>query len=143
MDEMALRGAIYQWFVEQGSAPSNEQIVSWVGDPQAAAAMLRRLHDGHALVLDEVGSIRMALPFSGVPTAYVVRRGEKRWMANCAWDSLAIPAALGSDAHIDGPWLDQPGSVQLDIIGGRLSHQDGYVHFLLPAARWWDDIVET
>ena len=85
----------------------------------------------------------MALPFSAVPTPYVVSHSGRRWVANCAWDALAIPAALDLDVTIEAPWLDQPGSVDLAVVDGRLSHTDGYVHFTIPARRWWDDIVET
>ena len=143
MDDERLRYEIYRTFAETGEAPSSGTLEAWSGGPDASAAALRRLHDAHAVVLDDAGRIRMALPFSAVPTGHRVGAGEQRWWANCAWDALAIPAALGIDARIDAEWLDTGEPVDLAIVGGELSDVDGFVHFTIPARRWWDDIVET
>lgn len=129
-----LRHRIYTSFVETGAPPDATQL---------DAAALRRLHEAHAIVLDERGSIRMALPFSAVPTGHVVRAGTASWNANCAWDALAIPLLLGIDAEIDSQWLDGSGSVELTVEGGELNSTDGLVYFGIPARNWWDDIVET
>ena len=73
-----------------------------------------------------------------------MRAGDRRWFANCAWDALAIPAALGTDAEIDAPWLDGGSPVDLRIVDGRLEGDtDACVHFVVPARHWWDDIVHT
>ncbi len=86
----------------------------------------------------------MALPFSAIPTDHVVHSGARRWFANCAWDALAIPAALGVDAVIDAPWLDDGSPVDLAIVDGRMEGDtDAHVHFVVPARHWWDDIVHT
>ena len=63
------------------------------------------MHAAHQVVLDRDGSIRMALPLPAIPTDHVVRSGDRHWFANCAWDSLTIPAALGVDAEIEALWL--------------------------------------
>jgi hypothetical protein len=102
--------------------------------------VLRRLHDAHALVLDQDGEVRMALPFSSVEIDYRVVSGARSWWANCAWDSLAIPAALGIDATIEATWSD---SGELAVVDGHLNFTDGFIHFFIRACRWWDDIVET
>lgn len=85
----------------------------------------------------------MALPFSATPTDHVVRSGNLSWFANCAWDALAIPVAIGGDAHIASVWLDDGSPVTLSVTGTELSSYEGYVHFGVAAAHWWDDIVET
>jgi hypothetical protein len=57
----------------------------------------RQLHDGHVFVL-EPGSterLRMANPFSAVPTSFRVHIGDRSWWGNCVWDGLGIIAALG------------------------------------------------
>ncbi len=87
----------------------------------------------------------MALPFAARPTGHRVLDGSRRWWANCAWDSLAIPAALGIDAEIEARWLDDDTPVDLRIEHGRPAGEasDGFIHFTIPARHWWDDIVET
>ena len=144
VDDTSLRARIYRHFADHGTAPTAAQLSGWAGTEAGAAAALRRLHDSHALVLDiDTQRIRMALPFSAIPTSLIVRSEEQRWFANCAWDALAIPAALGIDASIDAAWLDDDSPVDLGIIDGTPSRTDGFVHFMIPARHWWDDIVET
>lgn len=143
MDDVALRHAIYQWFADTGSAPGAEQLAHWAGSTLEAQRALRRLHDAHSLVLDGEGTIRMALPFSAVETGHRVVAGDRSWLANCAWDTLAIPAALDVDVVIEAMWLDAGTPVDLAVVDGEITHTDGYIHFAIPARRWWDDIVET
>jgi hypothetical protein len=144
MEGPALRNAIYQHFAATCEAPARPLLEEWCSGPATADANLRALHDTHAIVLAADGSIRMALPFSAIPTAYRVSAADGRsWRANCAWDSLAIPAAIGVAARIEALWMDSGETVRLSVAGGRLSHTDGFVHFAIPAAHWWDDIVAT
>ena len=143
VDDHRFRHEIYTTFAKTGAAPSPAQLADWAGGPSAAAAALRRLHGAHALVLDEAGAIRMALPFSAIATDHAVAAGGQRWWANCAWDALAIPVALGIDAQIEAHWLDSGEPVDLAVVGGEPSSGEGFVHFAIPARRWWDDIVET
>ena len=94
---------------------------------------------------DRDGEISMALPFAARPTGHRVLNGSRSWWANCAWDSLAIPAALHVDAEIEARWLDDDTPVDLRIENGRPGGEasDGFIHFTIPARHWWDDIVET
>ncbi|HSD83610.1 MAG TPA: organomercurial lyase, partial [Anaerolineae bacterium] len=88
-------------------------------------------------------SIRMAPPFSGVPTQHVVEAGGKQYFANCAWDALGVPAAL----HVPGvvhSRCEQSGAplhLQVGLDGPEPS--DWLFHCLVPAAKWWNDIVFT
>lgn len=143
MDDRRLRHEIYAHLAATGAAPSVDVIAGWLGDPTAVGSALQRLHDDHALVLDSDGSIRMALPFSAIPTNHRVVGKERSWWANCAWDALAIPAACGIDAEIDARWHDTGEPVDLRVVDGEVQGSDGFVHFSIPAARWWDDIIET
>lgn len=143
-DDWALRRAIYAGLAATGSVPQRRVLADIAGGADRLDGRLIDLHDAHQVVLDADGSIRMALPFSAVPTDHVVRSGDRRWFANCAWDTLAIPATLGVDAEIDAPWLDDGAPVGLRVAGGRLvGETDGSVHFTVPARHWWDDIVHT
>lgn len=141
MTDLELRRAVLRHFAETGRAPDHATLEGWgIGDP---AGTLRRLHDAHAVVLDEAGHIIIANPFSGVPTRWRVRAGRRSWFANCAWDAIAIPIALGVDAEIEAPWMDVDGDVGLAVVDGQVVGDQGFVHFEVPAAHWWDDIVHT
>src|SRR6516165_8646997 len=88
--------AIYRHFAETGERPSlqlaAERVRANVGSVREAYARLRAQR---VLVLEPDGeSIRMAPPFSGVPTQHVVTVDNRKYFANCAWDSFGILAAL-------------------------------------------------
>ena len=147
MDALELRSVVYRHFVETGSAPSRTALADVVGDLETVDGLLRELHDRHMLVLDDrparQGEIRMALPFAAEPTNFRVTTDEGAWWANCAWDSLAVLAALHQDGRIDSSWSDTGEPLQLTVTHGSLGDTEGYVSFPLPATRWWDDIVFT
>ena len=67
--DLDLRNRTYAEFVRLGRAPRAEEL----GPRDEVLAGWARLHDAHALVLDG-DEIRMANPFSAVPTPYRVRR---------------------------------------------------------------------
>ena len=131
------RNRIYAQLVELGRVPTIEE----TGVDEAT---LRRLEDEHALVLEPDGSaFRMLAPFSGVPTPYLVEANGSRWHANCAWDAFGVPAALGVDGHVSATCLDCGDRLEVDVRGGEPTPADLVAHFLLPAERWWADIVFT
>jgi hypothetical protein len=143
--DIALRNVTYRLFVEFGRAPSADE----VADRQATTADeviagWRRLHDGHAIVLDPTtDALRMANPFSGVPTSHVVEADGRRWYANCAWDAFGICAALGVDGRIETSCHDCREPIEIEVRDGRPDDESLLFHCLVPAARWWDDIVFT
>jgi hypothetical protein len=136
MDEsdLQLRNRIYAHVVELGRAPTRAEL----GDDGG----LRRLHDAHALVLDAAGEIRMANPFSAVPTSYRVEAGGRSWYENCAWDAFGIPAALHIDGHVSTECADCGETIEVDL-QGKPEPSDLVFHVAVPAAHWWDDIVFT
>ncbi len=142
MTDLELRHVIYESFAATGAPPSRGDLAALVGGGEVDDR-LRRLHDRHMVVLDDRGDITMALPFSARPTEHRIVTGDRSWWANCAWDSLAIPAALDIDATVEASWLDTGEPVDLAVRGGELVGEDGFVHFVVPARHWWDDIVET
>ena len=103
-----------------------------------------RRHAGHVRVLDvATGDIRMGNPFSGVPTAHRVRAAGRWWYANCAWDAFGICATLHSDGRIETSCPDCGEWLQVVVAGQRPDDDSLLFHCLVPAARWWDDIVFT
>ena len=101
--DLQIRLAVYHYMLAHTGAPSPDELATLVAMNAAEVRQaLRRLHQHHLLVLHPgTDSIRMAHPLSAIPTAYPVQVAGMRLWANCAWDSLGIPAMLGSDAGID------------------------------------------
>jgi hypothetical protein len=89
------------------------------------------------------GEVLMASPFSAVPTAYRVEAGEQGWWANCIWDALGVCAMIRSDATVLTSCPDCGEAMSLTVEAGELLPAPGIVHFAVPAARWWKDIVFT
>jgi hypothetical protein len=137
--------AVYRFFAETGRRPSAEEVAQKVGSEAGEIlSAYSRLRAQRVLALEADGSsIRMAPPFSGVPTQHVVEAGGVQYFANCAWDSLGVLAAL----HLPGvvhsrcEQSGEPLHLQVGLDGPEPS--PWLFHCLVPAAKWWDDIVFT
>ena len=143
--DLDLRNATYRLFVGLGRAPTAAEAADATG--ATVGGVLDgwvRLHDAHALVLDASGTeIRMANPFSAVPTAYRVHCGGRWWYANCAWDAFGICAALHEAGRIEAscPDCGEPLAI---AVRDRMPDDDSLLfHCPVPARLWWDDIVFT
>jgi hypothetical protein len=144
--DLRLRNLVYGRFVELRRVASVEELARDSGEPAAAVeAGLRRLHEAHALVLErgEPPRIRMLNPFSAVPTAFRVLARGAWWYANCAWDAFGVPAALGVDGRVSTSCPDCAEPLELAVRSGAPVGDGHLVHLLVPAERWWDDIVYT
>jgi len=107
-------------------------------------AAWRQLHEAHALVLNPAtAEIRMANPFSAVPTAYRVRADGRWWYANCAWDAFGVLSALKVDGRIESSCPDCGEPYSIEVVEQSAGRSDLLFHCLVPAAHWWDDIVFT
>ncbi len=140
-----VRSRIYDHIVAMGFPPTVDEIAQSAGITRDdAAAVFSWLHAQHALVLDQDGAaIRIANPFSGVPTRFRVHANGRSYWANCAWDALGIPAALHADATIDAVVSDDDSIVQLAVTADTLRGGGELVHFPLPFAAWYDDLIHT
>ena len=148
MDELDLRirNHLYASFVRDGSAASAAETADALDLPPAeVSGAYRRLHEAHAIVLQPGGTeIRMLNPFSAVETTYRVEAGGRSWFANCAWDALGIPGALHADGRVEAACPDCGEQLELEVRDGELVRgRELLVHFVVPARRWWDDIVFT
>jgi hypothetical protein len=143
--DVALRNLTYTQFVEVGRAPAAEELAQSAGRSVGEVeAGWRRLHEAHALVLEPgTTRIRMANPFSAVATAYRVHAASRWWYANCAWDALGICAALHSDGRVETSCGDCGEPMAVEVRDERPDNETLLFHCLVPAARWWDDIVFT
>jgi hypothetical protein len=144
-DDLELRNLTYAKLVDLGRVPAAAEVATAAGrDPEEIVAGWRRLHDQHALVLNRAtDEIRMANPFSAVPTAYRVHAAGHWWYANCAWDAFGICAAFNVDGQIETSCPDSGEPISIAVRGWRPDDESLLFHCLVPAARWWDDIVFT
>lgn len=143
--DLQLRALTYGLFVELGRAPTADEVAELGATTRDdVLAGWRSLHDQHALVLNQsMDEIRMANPFSAVPTAYRVHAGERWWYANCAWDAFGICAALHADGRIECSCPDCGEPLVVEVRDQRPDDESLVFHCLVPAARWWDDIGFT
>ena len=141
-----IRVFIYTHIAESGAPPTAERIAERISlTVDDARAALEALAVNRQVILDPTSrEIWMAGPFSAVPTRFRVHGAKASWWANCAWDMLGIPAALGQSARIDATCADCGAPMRLDVDRdtGPVSNE-GLVHILLPANRWYADIGFT
>jgi hypothetical protein len=137
--------AIYRLTAERGRPPAQPEVAATVGAPvpQVQDAYVA-LAKNRVLVLDPDGlTIRMAPPFSGIPTQHRVTVRGVEYYANCAWDALGIPAALRQPGLVRSECAQSREPLRLEIGPTGPAPSNWLFHCLVPAARWWEDIVFT
>ena len=142
-----VRHFVYSHIADTTRPPSVDETATHFGiSTEEASELYKELNNRHAIFLnlDEM-AIRMANPFSGIPTDFKVHANDKTYFANCAWDMLGIPAALHCDAAIDAVCTESNETIKIQIRDGNLlfTNYDLRIHFPLPFARWYDDLVFT
>ena len=139
-----VREGIYAAVVETGTAPSAQALANRASlTVSLVADAYRALADAHVIVLEPgMTAIRWAPPFSAVPTPFRVTAGASSWFAPCAWDAYGILAALKQNGVVDARCGDTGEPVPCGVESGR-SFGEGTIHLLVPAARFWDDIIYT
>lgn len=143
--DLVLRNATYRAFVELGRAPTAREISRITGSTvEETEASWRRLHEAHALVLQPgTTEIRMANPFSAVPTDHRVNAAGRWWYANCGWDAFGICAALHVDGRIEASCPDCGDTLGVEVRDEHPTDASLLFHCLVPASSWWKDIVFT
>jgi hypothetical protein len=105
----------------------------------------RQLAEGHVYVQEpgDPTSLRMANPFSAIPTPHEVRARGKTYYGNCIWDACGIVSLLGGTGEVRTRCPDCGDALTLAMSGRKLVHKEGVVHFSVPSAHSWDDIIFT
>ncbi len=137
--------AIYRVTADSGSIPLIEVVAEKVGAPTAVVKQAyARLRASRLLLLEKDGvTIRMAPPFSGVPTQHRVGVDGIDYFANCAWDALGIPAALHRPGVIRSRCEQSREPLELSVGVNGPEPSSWLFHCLVPAAKWWEDLVFT
>lgn len=143
--DTSVKLAIYSHIARTTQAPTPADVSTTVGAAESEVrAAYQRLYQKRVLVLQEDGvSIRMAPPFSGVPTQHRVRVAGKEYFANCAWDALGIAAALRQPGEVFSRCEQSLDPLHLRVHENGPEPEPCVIHFAVPAALWWKDIVFT
>jgi hypothetical protein len=144
--DTAVKLAIYRITADTGSIPNATAVADAIQSSQSdVVAAFERLH-AKRLLVPEPGDptrIRMAPPFSGIPTAFPVEALGRRYYANCVWDAYGVAAALHADAVIPASDGFSGEALTLEVRDNKPVLHPYVAHFAVPAAKWWDDIVFT
>jgi hypothetical protein len=144
--DTAVKLTLYETIARTTQAPTAADVAQSLGtSDEEVAAALERLHQKRLLVPEpgDPSRIRMAPPFSGVETSFRVQVQVKVYYANCAWDALGIAAALQAEAIIEASDGYSGEPMTLEVRNGLPVPQSCVIHFAVPAAQWWDDILYT
>lgn len=137
---------IYRTIAITTRPPSAAEVAVILGcSDQEVENAFARLSAQRLLVLEpgSTSHIRMAPPFSGVQTSHRVRIDDKTYFANCAWDAFGVSAALRRSADVFSTCGDCGEAIEFEIRRGKPAHRECTVHFAVPAALWWNDIIHT
>lgn len=103
-----------------------------------------RLRQKRLLYLEaDTAEIRMAPPFSAVPTDFLVQVGRKGYYANCVWDAYGVAAALRCDVTVEASCGCCGERLPMEVRNFAPVPYGWAAHFAVPAAHWWDDLVFT
>jgi hypothetical protein len=132
--------------LETGSIPSRDELQARLGcgSSRELDRAFEELAEAHGVVLHPGSSRVWAIhPFSLAPTPFLVESGAKKWWGNCAWCSLGITVLAGAPCTITTTLGAERHQVQLSVENGRLSRTDLVVHFPIPMAQAWDNVIYT
>jgi hypothetical protein len=146
MELEGVRVAVYESFSKRGLAPTHAELASLFDLSTAeVAVILRRLAEARHVVLGSNDQILMAHPFSAVPLGFSVMGDRTLWWGGCAWDSFALPQLVPEQAPVlVATRCPACGRAHAWSVGTDGPPEgDQVAHFLVPAARMWDDVVRT
>jgi hypothetical protein len=167
------RHFVYSHFADTTRPPDVDETARHFNIPaEEAGEIYKDLHNRHAFFLEPgTLTVRMAWPFSAIPTDFKVQADGKTYYANCAWDMLGIPVVLQTNAVLEAVCTESNESAHLEVRDGQITnlvatrgarrHEGSLpptsetlrpfgaqsdillIHFPLPFARWYDDLVFT
>ncbi len=145
-DTERLRVAVYRSLAATGNAPTPGDLAHdlGIGLPDVQVG-LRALHEARHLVIDPTGRIVMAHPFATIPLGFSVMGRHTLWWGGCAWDSLAIPNLVPDEPEVLVATRCLGCGRPHALVVGRDGPPEGghVVHFLVPVASMWDDVLRT
>ena len=130
--------------VRDGHAPAPGELAAALEEaPDRIAGSLRRLHDGHGLVLHpDASDVWIAHPFSLSPTAtWVAADGGRGWWAPCIWCAAGVAALAAPTATIHARAGGEAEPIAIALVDGRVVGTSPVVHFPIPPRDAWSNVV--
>jgi Alkylmercury lyase len=146
MDHEDLRLAIYGALRTTGRVPDRDALADELAVTRDEIDVgIEVLAKQRHVVLDGDGSIVMAHPFATIPLGFSVMGRETLWWGGCAWDSFAMVHLLPEEPELlVATKCRNCGTPQAWVLDREAPPAgDWLAHFLVPAARIWDDVVHT
>ncbi len=140
-----MRIFVYEQLIGIGMPPTIAEIADHLRvTEEDARHRLGGLKIGKTILVNPAnGEIWMAGPFAATETQYRVVGSRSSWWANCAWDMFGIAMIVGESVRIDTHCTDCNDPWTLTATTHSPPAQEGIVHFLLPARKWYEDIGFT
>lgn len=145
MNNSKLHHLILRHIIDDGYAPDRHALARETNltDNEMAEA-LRSLAEYHGVVLHpHTPEVWVIHPFSTAPTNFLVKNAKGEWWSNCAWCALGAAVLLGGDVTIRTTLGAVGKQVELHIVNGKLLGPDYVVHFPVPMAKAWDNVIYT
>ena len=144
--DTSVKLTIYSVLADTTRPPTSTEVAQALKlQVEEVEAAFQRLAQKRLLVLEpgSASKIRMANPFSGIESPFLVEVGDRSYYANCVWDALGIPAALHQDAEVVASDAYSGEPMFLRVRGGKPVPQECVIHFAVPVALWWEDVIYT
>jgi hypothetical protein len=141
-----VRLVVYGAFANDGRAPDVEGLAVLLDTTaDTIRARLRELAQARHLVLDGGDRVLMAHPFASIPLGFSVMGHRTLYWGGCAWDSFALPHLMTEEVDMLVATRCPGCGRALAWVVGREGPPEGeeVAHFLVPAARIWDDVVRS
>jgi len=137
---------ILRELIAKGAAPSVRDTGAALGlsEPDTAGAYERLAANRVIVLRPGTRDVLMAAPLSAMPTPHLVRMADGlSHYGNCVWDALGVIAMRGLDGDVETVCEDCTAPLRLTVRNEALVPTDSVVHFAVPAARWWENIIFT
>ena len=141
-----VRLAIYEHTIRHTRVPLIREIAAQIEASEAAVReACLRLYAGRTGIVPHAasGELLFAAPFSAAPSSFQVGVNGRRWFAPCGWDAFGIVQILGGTGvvHTSCPCCGEP--FRVSVTNYTLDDARGWMNLVVPAQRFWEDIVFT
>ena len=143
-----VRKYVFDYFFENGRAPVLEQIMlQFKLSRNETYFLLKELEAArHVVLLPGTQRILMANPFSSLATPFGASVGGRQYFGACAWDAVAFHVTLGQDTRVNSFCHHCGEPIAIHLSRGKVASAEPkspLVFISLPAAKWWENIVNT
>jgi hypothetical protein len=129
--------------LHQGYPPSTDELAGALATSREEVEnSLRRLHEGHGLVLHP-GSVDLwiAHPFSASPSAVWITAGSRSWWAPCIWCAMGIATLAAPTATIHVRYAGEHEEARIEVRNNEVVPDEVVVHFATAPRDAWRNVV--